>query len=506
MQAVFLDMEGMTIEALVAVARQGAEARLSTAAEARIAAGRALVDRWVREERRIYGVTTGFGALSDVAISGKDTRRLQENILMSHAAGVGRPLDAETVRAVMTLRVKDFARGHSGIRLETAQQLLELLNRGVVPVIPEKGSVGASGDLAPLAHLALVLLGKGEAFYNGRKMSGEEALKASGLAPIRLESAEGLALVNGTQVMTAIGALSVHDARQLSRLTDIAASMTLEVLMGSRTEFNPKIHQVRPHPGQIAAAANMERITRGSEIISSHSDCSRVQDAYTLRCSPQVHGATKDAIAYCRRVVETELNASTGNPLIFAESEEFLLGGNFHGQPVALAMDFLGIAVAELANISERRIERLVNPMLSGLPAFLVSDGGLELGLHDRPVHGGSAGLGEQGPGPPGQRRLHPHLGQQGGPRLDGDDRRTQGSGDRGQHRKRDRDRTALRGPGPGPLHQPEARRGHPCGLPSHPPRHPPPRHRPLPCRRHRRHAGADAQRRDPRGRGRAGG
>jgi histidine ammonia-lyase len=374
-------MEGMTIEALVAVARQGAEARLSIAAEARIAAGRELVDRWVREERRIYGVTTGFGALSDVAISGKDTRRLQENILMSHAAGVGSPLDAETVRAVMTLRVKDFARGHSGIRLETALQLLELLNRGVVPVIPEKGSVGASGDLAPLAHLALVLLGKGEAFHNGRRMSGEEALKASGLAPIRLESAEGLALVNGTQVMTAIGALSVHDARRLSRLTDIAAAMTLEVLMGSRTEFNPKIHQVRPHPGQIAAAANMERITRNSEIISSHSDCSRIQDAYTLRCSPQVHGATKDAIAYCRRVVETELNASTSNPLIFAESEEFLLGGNFHGQPVALAMDFLGIAVAELANISERRIERLVNPMLSGLPAFLVSDGGLNSGF-----------------------------------------------------------------------------------------------------------------------------
>jgi len=381
MQAVFLDMEGLTIEALVAVARQGAQARLSAAAEARIAAGRALVERWVREERRIYGVTTGFGALSDVAISGKDTRRLQENILMSHAAGVGRPLDAETVRAVMTLRVKDFARGHSGIRLETARQLLDLLNRGVVPVIPEKGSVGASGDLAPLAHLALVLLGKGAAFYNGRKMSGEEALKESGLAPIRLEAAEGLALVNGTQVMTAIGALCVHDARHLSSLTDIAASMTLEVLMGSRTEFNPKIHQARPHPGQIAAAANMERITRASEIISSHSDCSRIQDAYTLRCSPQVHGATKDAIAYCRRVVDTELNASTGNPLIFAESEEFLLGGNFHGQPVALAMDFLGIAVAELANISERRIERLVNPMLSGLPAFLVSDGGLNSGF-----------------------------------------------------------------------------------------------------------------------------
>ncbi len=381
MQTIHLDLEGLTIEALVAVSREGAEVRLKDAARTRIEAARALVERWVREGRRIYGVTTGFGALSDVAISAKDTRRLQENILMSHAAGVGRPFDAETVRAVMALRVKDFARGLSGIRLETAERLLALLNCGVVPVVPEKGSVGASGDLAPLAHLALVLLGKGEAFFDGRKMSGAEALQACGLTPVRLESAEGLALVNGTQVMTAIGALAVNDAQRLSRLADVAAAMTLEVLMGSRTEFNPKLHQARPHPGQIAAAANMERITRSSEIISSHSDCSRIQDAYTLRCSPQVHGATKDAIAYCRRVIETEMNASTGNPLIFADTEEFLLGGNFHGQPVALAMDFLGIAVAELANISERRIERLVNPMLSGLPAFLVSDGGLNSGF-----------------------------------------------------------------------------------------------------------------------------
>lgn len=381
MRTILLDADGLSIEELVAVARENAEVRFSDSAQARIKAARALVDRWVREERRIYGVTTGFGALSDVAISGKDTRRLQENILMSHAAGVGRPLEAEAVRAVMTLRVKDFARGHSGIRLETAQQLIDLLNRGVVPVIPEKGSVGASGDLAPLAHLALVLLGKGEAFFKGQQMSGDRALKACGLEPIQLQSAEGLALVNGTQVMTAIGALAVHDARCLCRLSDVAAAMTLEVLMGSRTEFNPKIHQVRPHPGQMAAAANMERITHASEIISSHSDCSRIQDAYTLRCSPQVHGATRDAVDYCRQVIETEMNASTGNPLIFADSEEFLLGGNFHGQPVALAMDFLGMAAAELANISERRIERLVNPMLSGLPAFLVSDGGLNSGF-----------------------------------------------------------------------------------------------------------------------------
>ena len=381
MDTITIDSDGLTIEQLVRVARAGARVELSRTAGKRIDAGRALIDRWVREGRRIYGVTTGFGALSDVAISPKDTRRLQENILMSHAAGVGHPLEAEIVRAVMALRVNDFALGHSGIRRETARQLLELLNRGVIPIVPEKGSVGASGDLAPLAHLALVLIGRGEALHAGRRFSGAEALAAVGLDPLELESAEGLALVNGTQVMTAIGALAVEDAGRLSKLTDVATAMSLEVLMGSRMEFNPRIHAVRPHPGQAAAAANMERMTRTSEIISSHRDCSRIQDAYTLRCSPQVHGATKDALGYCRRVVETEMNSATGNPLIFAETEEFLLGGNFHGQPVALAMDFLGIAVAELANISERRIERLVNPNLSGLPAFLVADGGLNSGF-----------------------------------------------------------------------------------------------------------------------------
>ncbi|NNL75742.1 MAG: histidine ammonia-lyase, partial [Desulfobacterales bacterium] len=320
-------------------------------------------------------------ALSDVVISKKDTRRLQENILMSHAAGVGEPLDEQTVRAVMALRIKDLARGHSGIRLETVQHLVALLNWGVCPVIPRKGSVGASGDLAPLAHLALVLLGRGEAFYKGRRISGRQVLSKCGLTPIQLESGEGLALVNGTQVMTAIGALGVYDAIRLSKMTDIAAAMSLEVLMGSRTEFNKKIHLVRPHPGQATAADNMERIIQNSEIITSHKDCSQIQDAYTLRCSPQVHGATKDAIDYCRNVIQTEMNSSTNNPLIFSDSQDFLLGGNFHGQPVALALDFLSIAVSELANISERRIERLVNPMLSGLPAFLVSDGGLNSGF-----------------------------------------------------------------------------------------------------------------------------
>jgi histidine ammonia-lyase len=381
MKAISIGMEGMTLEHLVAIAREGTHLKLTKDSEKRIRKTRRLVDKWVENEKTIYGITTGFGALSDVVISKKDTRRLQENILMSHAAGVGAPLDEETVRAVMALRIKDLARGNSGIRLETVEHLIALLNWGVCPVVPEKGSVGASGDLAPLAHLALVLLGLGEAFYKGRRISGRQVLSKCGLKSIRLEAGEGLALVNGTQVMTAIGALAVYDATRLAKMTDIAAAMSLEVLMGSRTEFNRKIHLVRPHPGQAAAADNMERIIKNSEIITSHKDCSRIQDAYTLRCSPQVHGATKDAINYCRNVTETEMNSSTNNPLIFSESQDFLLGGNFHGQPVALALDFLSIAISELANISERRIERLVNPMLSGLPAFLVSDGGLNSGF-----------------------------------------------------------------------------------------------------------------------------
>ena len=381
MEEILLGVDGMTLYDLVAIARHGAKVRIAGESEKRILSTRKQIDRWVQEEKIIYGVTTGFGALSDMFIPKKDTRRLQENILMSHAAGVGNILEKETVRAVMALRIKDMAKGHSGVRLETVNRLKDLLNRGVCPVVPEKGSVGASGDLAPLAHLCLVLIGKGEAIYEGQRMPGIEALRKCGMEPIQLEAGEGLALVNGTQVMTAIGGLAVYDALRLSKMSDIAAAMSLEVLMGSRTEFDPRIHEVRPHPGQAAAADNMVRITQNSEIISSHKDCSRVQDAYTLRCSPQVHGASKDAINYALNVVETEMNSATNNPLFFPESNEFLLGGNFHGQPVALAMDFLSMAVSELANISERRIERLVNPKLSGLPAFLVDDGGLNSGF-----------------------------------------------------------------------------------------------------------------------------
>ncbi|MGR3176468.1 MAG: histidine ammonia-lyase [Candidatus Anammoxibacter sp.] len=381
MNTIPLGVKKISIDDLATIARKNVGVRLEKEAESRIIKARKLVEKWVKEEKTIYGITTGFGALNNVIIPKKDLKRLQKNIILSHSAGVGNPLDEEIVRAVMALRIKDFTMGHSGIRLETVICLQEVLNNGIHPVVPEKGSVGASGDLAPLAHLSLVLLGLGEAFLKGKRMPGKEALKRCGIKPLQLEPPEGLALVNGTQVMTAIGGLAVYDAIRLSKTADIAASISLEVLLGNNVEFDPRIHQIKPHPGQIVAADNMRRITQNSEIISSHKDCSYLQDAYTLRCSPQVHGASKDAMEYARNVVEIEMNSATNNPLIFPESGEFLIGGNFHGQHIALAMDFLTMAVSEQANIAERRIERLVNPQLSGLPAFLVSDGGINSGF-----------------------------------------------------------------------------------------------------------------------------
>jgi histidine ammonia-lyase len=381
MSVVVMGRGPLSIEDLVAVARHGARVEIADDARKRVMAARALVETWVAERRAVYGVTTGFGALCDVAIPAEQTRALQENILMSHAAGVGEPFAEEVVRATIAARVQDLAKGRAGLRLETLAALVELLNAGVSPIVPEKGSVGASGDLAPMAHLALVLIGKGEAVFKGRRMTGAEALAAAGLRAVVLDAGEGLALINGTQVMAGITALAVHDAERLARTADIASSISLEVLMGTNVEFDPRIHAARPHPGQIAAADNMFRITRDSAIMSSHKDCGRIQDAYTLRCSPQVHGASRDAISHVRRVAEIELDSATTNPLIFPETGEFLLGGNFHGQPLALAADYLCMAAAELADISERRIERLVNPQLSGLPAFLVNDSGVNSGF-----------------------------------------------------------------------------------------------------------------------------
>ncbi|HUJ75747.1 MAG TPA: histidine ammonia-lyase [bacterium] len=379
--AVVVGSGALSVQSLVSIARGGARVQLAESARREVTRARELVETWVREGKAVYGVTTGFGALCEVAIKESQTRALQENILMSHAAGVGSPFAPEVVRAAMAVRIQDLSQGHAGIRLETLQALVDLLNSGVCPVVPEKGSVGASGDLAPMAHLALVLIGQGQAFYRGARMGGEEALRAAGLSPVTLEAGEGLALINGTQFMAGIGALAVNDAERLGKTADIACSMSLEVLMGTNVEFDPRIHSARPHPGQAAAADNMYRITQDSAIMSSHKDCHRIQDAYTLRCSPQVHGASRDAASHVRRVFETELASCTTNPLIFPDTGDFLLGGNFHGQPLALAADYLCMAASELASISERRIERLVNPQLSGLPAFLVNDSGLNSGF-----------------------------------------------------------------------------------------------------------------------------
>ena len=380
MSTIFLDKDRITTDDLVSVARHNAIAECSTEGEARVEKTSALIRRWIAEEKVIYGITTGFGALCNVTIPEKDTHQLQENIIMSHAAGVGKPLSDEVSRAIMALRVHDLSLGYSGCRMETIRQMLALLNNGVSPIIPEKGSVGSSGDLAPTAHMGLVLIGRGEAMYQGKRMPGGEVLKSIGLKPLRLEGGEGLALINGTQVMTAIGALVVHDAMRLSKTADIACAMSLEVLMGSNSEFDPRIHQVRPHPGQIATADNILRLITDSELIDSHKGCARVQDAYTLRCSPQIHGASKDAVAHAMRVVDIEINSTTTNPLIFSDTEEVRLGGNFHGQPVAMAADYLSMGIAELGSVSERRVERLVNPQLSDLPAFLVKNGGLNSG------------------------------------------------------------------------------------------------------------------------------
>ena len=381
MQPIVIDKEKLTIEEVVAIARQGVRVDTSGQGPQRVEKARKLIAGWIEEKKVIYGITTGFGALCGVPISASDTRLLQEKIIMSHAAGVGAPLAEDAVRAVMAVRLHDLFMGYSGCSMTTLQYLMAFLNRGLTPVVPEKGSVGASGDLAPMAHLGLVLLGKGEAFYRGRRLDGAKALAKIGLSPMSLSAGEGLALINGTQVMTGIATLVVHDAVRLAKLADIACAMSLEVLMGSNSEFDPRIHQIRPHPGQIASAGNMLRLIDDSDIIRSHEGCARVQDAYTLRCSPQIHGASKDAVIHARNVVNIEINASTTNPLIFTDTREIRLGGNFHGQPIAMAADYLSMGIAELGNVSERRIERLVNPQLSELPAFLVKNGGLNSGF-----------------------------------------------------------------------------------------------------------------------------
>ena len=375
---ILLSGSDLTLTDLLAIADDRVEVGLAPDARTRVAAARAVVDRKAAGEEAVYGVNTGFGNFAETRIDKHDLAALQLNLLRSHAAGVDTPLSVRIVRAAMALRANVLAKGFSGIRVETLEALLALLNRGVHPRVPSRGSVGASGDLAPLAHLALVLVGEGE---DCDRLPGAEALKRAGLAPITLEAKEGLALINGTQVSTAVLALTLAGAERLSRAADISAALSIDALMGSMHPFEPRVHEPRPFAGQAASAANLLRLLDGSGINASHVNCGRVQDAYSMRCAPQVHGAAREALSWIRHIVSIEMNAATDNPMVFADSGEMLSGGNFHGAPLALAADLLVMAVAQLATISERRSERLVNPALSGLPAFLTQHGGLQSGL-----------------------------------------------------------------------------------------------------------------------------
>lgn len=381
MPPVMLDGASLTRAALIRIARDHAPVTLAPDARRRVSESRAVVDRLAAGAAPIYGLNTGFGSFAEVRISPADLDALQLNLLRSHAAGVGDPLPVPVVRAMTALRANVLARGHSGIRAATLDQLIALLNAGVHPVVPARGSVGASGDLAPLAHLALVLVGEGEALDGTSRVSGAAALARAGLEPIALGPKEGLALINGTQASTSVLALALDAAERLARAADIAAALSIDALRGSSRPFDARIHDARPHPGQRASAANIRRLLAGSAINESHANCGRVQDAYSERCAPQVHGACRDALAFAAGTVDIEANASTDNPMVFADTGEIVSGGNFHGAPVGLAADLLSAALVPLATISERRTERLVNPALSGLPAFLTSRGGLESGL-----------------------------------------------------------------------------------------------------------------------------
>jgi len=378
MSAIEISSNQLKIEDVVDVARNNREVSLSDEAIENIKKSAEIVQEAVKENKKIYGVTTGFGALKDKVISNSDVKKLQKNLIMSHSVGVGDAFSEEIVRAVMLLKIKTFAAGNSGVRAETVQMLVDMLNKNVHPYVPRQGSLGASGDLAPLAHMSLVLIGEGEAYFKGKLMKGKEALKEAGLKQIELEAKEGLALLNGTHVMAAIGALNVYDAGILSKNADMISAMSFDVLKGIGNAFDERIHKLRPHKGQEESAANLRLLLKGRENLENEN----VQDAYSLRCIPQVHGASKDALEYVEGIILTELNSITDNPIIIQDSKEFISCGNFHGQPLALAMDHLGIALSELASISERRIERLLNGDLRNhLPNFLVKDCGLNTGL-----------------------------------------------------------------------------------------------------------------------------
>jgi histidine ammonia-lyase len=379
-----LDGQPLTLEQIGAVGRGELPVTLAAAARLRIEASRRIVEEIIAAGRVVYGVNTGFGKLADMRIADADLRQLQTNLVRSHACGVGAPLSEAETRAMLLLRANVLAKGFSGARPVVVETLLAMLERGVLPVIPEKGSVGASGDLAPLAHLAQVVIGEGEAVYRGKRLTGGEAMQQADIMPVELMAKEGLALLNGTQAMAAIGGLALLRAERLARTADLAGAMTLEALRGTPVAFDERIHAARPHPGQIEVARHLRELLRDSEIRESHRQGDpRVQDAYSLRCIPQVHGAVRSALTHARGVVEIETGSATDNPLVFAgEDSDVLSGGNFHGAPLAQVFDYAAIAVTDLASISERRIDRLVNPDLNeGLPAFLTAHAGISSGF-----------------------------------------------------------------------------------------------------------------------------
>ncbi|MDQ6860674.1 MAG: histidine ammonia-lyase, partial [Verrucomicrobiota bacterium] len=373
----------LSLVEIAQVAIHGEAVAIDSATHDRTDASRKLIEEITASDAVVYGVNTGFGKLADVHIDRGDLRQLQLNLVRSHACGVGQPLSEAEARAMLLLRANVLTLGFSGIRREVIELLVAMLNAGVAPFIPEKGSVGASGDLAPLAHLSLPLIGEGEAFYRGERISSADALARAGLKPVTLEAKEGLALLNGTQAMHAVGGLALLRAKRLSRVADVIGAMTLEALKGTPAAFDDRIHSARPHPGQCAAAAHLRALLAESEIRESHKrDDPRVQDAYSLRCMPQVHGAVRGALAHCEEVLGVESSSATDNPLVFCDGNEVLSGGNFHGAPLALALDYAAIALTDLMGISERRTDRLINPDTSeGLPPFLARRAGMQSGF-----------------------------------------------------------------------------------------------------------------------------
>jgi len=375
-----VDGQSLTIDAVEAVARHGARTVLDEEARERVAASRGVIDAILEAGQVAYGINTGFGKLADVLIPPDQLEQLQLNLLRSHACGVGEPFAEDVVRAMLLLRANVLATGHAGCRPVVVERVLELLNAGVHPVVPSQGSVGASGDLAPLAHLALPLVGEGEAMVGGERLSGADALRRAGFEPLTPAAKEGLALINGTQASAAVGALELADAGRLIAAADVVCALTLDALAGTDAAFDRAVHDARPHPGQSESARRIRRLLDGSAIRESHRDCGRVQDAYSLRCSPQVHGTSRDAFEHTRRVLTIELNSATDNPMVFPDGR-VISGGNFHGAPIAAVFDYLAITITDLASISERRFARMVDTSLSGLPRFLVDDAGVNSGF-----------------------------------------------------------------------------------------------------------------------------